>query len=295
MNSRKKLIKSVLLVVLSLAVFILAVLAWFVLNNRVEGKTTLISALGSRYAIVTGKEGDAAGVWERGNHEVSFDFDTSDSMNVNSESNFKNNTETSKLYPGSFGELTFTVSPIAEDLGSIEVTIETNLKLRTGSNDEYDTLNRYISGHILFFTGKTGRYYHGWIGHDDTGSYKFTIPSSEFKKNDNPKTTEAVTRTVYWIWPQQFHNYVYTGGGTYYRNVFESESDEGYSELIQDMMNSNSRYFAGNVSGVDISSSMSGSDYDRCTEAYNNADQIIGEEIEFIQLRFRTKETGGGN
>lgn len=293
MKSRKKLIKSVLLVILSLAVFILAVLAWFVLNNRVEGESSLISALSSRYAIVTGKEGDKVGIWERGSHDADFDFDTSDSMYVNSESNFKNTAETSKLAPGSFGELTFTVSPIAEDLGNIEVTIETNLKMRNDSNTDYANMNRYITGHILFFTGKTGRYYHGWIGPDDSGNYGFTIPASAFM-DENSRTTADVTRTVYWVWPQQFHNYVYTGGGTYYRNVFESESDDGYSELIDDMMKNSSRYFAGDVSGVDdISSNMSGSDYDICTEGYNNADQLIGEEIEFVQVRFRTNETGG--
>lgn len=297
-TNKRIFIKSAIFVILTALVIILAVLAWFAMNNRTESIPSIISAMSSRYSIVTGRDGDNVGIWERGNTLLI--FDTTDKMSVNEDSNFKNTNETSKLSPGSFGELTFTVDPIANDLGEIEVIIETNLQLRKNddntqilSDDDAVKVARYMNGHMLFFTAKNGRYYSGWIKPDKDDKYKLTIPSSDFKDADG-KTTKSVSRTIYWIWPQQFHNYVYTGGGSYYRNLFETEQSVGYSDLISDMQDNKSRYFKGELPSVQINSNMSGADYNTCTDAFNEADQLIGEGVEFIQIRINTSENGGG-
>lgn len=294
-TNKRIFLRSGLFVILTALVIILAALGWFVMNNRTEAVSSLISAKSSRYALTT--PGDKVGIWERGN--TSLKFDISDKMNISDDSNFKNTGETSKLSPGSFGELEFIIDPIATDLGNIEATIDLNIQLRTedGSQTAEDNRSKvtaYVKGHILFFTEKDGRYYSGWIGPDKQGSYKLTIPAYEFK-DKNGKTTKNVSRRLYWIWPQQFHNYVYAGGGSYYRNLFASESSAGYSDLIKDMNNHKNRYFEGNLrDGITIGSDMNGADYDSCTDAFNEADQLIGEKVEFIQIRINTVENGGG-
>lgn len=300
-TNKRIFIKSAIFVLLTALVIILAVLAWFALNNRTESISSVISAMSSRYSIVTGEDGDNAGVWERGN--TTLIFDTTDKMSVNEDSNFKNTNETSKLSPGSFGELTFTIDPIANDLGEIEVIIETNLQYRKNKDNtqvltDADAIKvaDYMNGHMLFFTDKNGRYYSGWIGPDENDDkYKLTIPSNDFKDKDG-KTTKSVSRTIYWVWPQQFHNYIYTGGGSYYRNLFENEDLTDYSKLINDMWEHKSRYFKGDLSSVQkIDSDMSGADYNICTDAFNEADQLIGEGVEYIQIRINTSENGGGD
>lgn len=292
-TNKRIFLRSGLFVILTALVIILAALGWFVMNNRTEAVSSLISAMSSRYALTT--PGDEVGIWERGN--TSLVFDTSDKMNISDDSNFKNTGETSKLSPGSFGELEFVVDPIATDLGNIEITIDMNLQFRsdngvTVTDEEKSWLAEYVKGHILFFTNKDGRYYSGWIG-PESGSYKLTIPAAEFK-DENGKTTKNVSRRLYWIWPQQFHNYVYAGGGSYYRNLFASESSAGYSDLIKDMNNHKNRYFEGSFTVGTIGSDMNGADYDSCTDAFNEADQLIGEKVEFIQIRINTVENGGG-
>lgn len=293
-TNKRIFLRSGLFVILTALVIILAALGWFVMNNRTEAVSSLISAMSSRYALTT--PGDEVGIWERGN--TSLVFDTSDKMNISDDSNFKNTGETSKLSPGSFGELEFVVDPIATDLGNIEITIDMNLQFRsdngvTVTDEEKSWLAEYVKGHILFFTNKDGRYYSGWIG-PESGSYKLTIPASEFMENG--KTTNNVSRRLYWIWPQQFHNYVYAGGGSYYRNLFASEGSSGYSNLIADMNAHKEKYFyfEDSLKVGTIGSDMNGADYDSCTDAFNEADQLIGEKVEFIQIRINTVENGGG-
>ena len=295
-TNKRIFLRSGLFVILTALVIILAALGWFVMNNRTEAVSSLISAMSSRYALTT--PGDEVGIWERGN--TSLVFDTSDKMNISDDSNFKNTGETSKLSPGSFGELEFVVDPIATDLANIEVTIDMNLQFRSGDNvtvseDDKSKLAKYVKGHVLFFTHKDGRYYSDWIGPDDHGSYKLTIPAAEFK-DKNGKTTNNISRRLYWIWPQQFHNYVYAGGGSYYRNLFASEDSWGYSNLIADMNAHKGKYFhfEDSLTVGTIGSDMNGADYDSCTDAFNEADQLIGEKVEFIQIRINTVENGGG-
>ena len=293
-TNRRIFLRSGLFVILTALVIIIAVLGWFVMNNRTEAITSLISAKSSRYTLTT--PGTEVGFWERGS--TTLEFDITDSMMISDDSNFKNTGETSKLAPGSFGEIELEIDPTATDLRGIELTIDTNLQFRSGEgitikDTDKTKASNYVSGHILFFTNKDGRYYSGWIGPDSAGKYKFTIPSEDFQ-DESGKTTKKVKQKVYWIWPQQFHYYVYAGGGSYYRNLFASEGSAGYIKLIEDMNYNKYRYFDGSLSVGTISSDMSGSDYDACTDAFNAADQLIGEAVDFIQIRINTSENGGG-
>lgn len=274
-------------------IMILIVLAWFVANNRADAIGSAISAINSRYVLVTGTDTDNIGFWERGNAEL--DFNLSDSMKVNSDSNLRNTTGTGRLSPGASGRLVFTVEPIAKDLNGVVIDIEQNLQFRNNiSDDEAARYQTLLKGHILFFREKTDRHYSSWISPDDNGKYSFTINRGAFVADGSSETTEPVTCTVYWVWPQQFHNMVYTGGSTYYKNLFENTLADGYQKLIGDMNTFHNKYLYEDRQGISISQSMSGDDYIYCTEQYNLADENIGINVDYIQVRFNTHEAVTG-
>ena len=304
-TNKRIFVKSGLYVVLIAIILIIISIAWFVMNNRTDAVTSTISALSNRYAIVTGDVDDQPGWWERISSWVKgdkpFEFDLSDSMKVNDDSNFKNKNSTSTLSPGSSGKLVFTVDPIAKDLNNIEVTLELNIELRSSSEDK-SKLEQIIKGHILFFENKTsdGLHYEKWIKPSSDGKYRFVISKDLFQDLNN-ETTNSVKKTVYWVWPQQFHNLVYTGDGVYYKNLFKSSEAKGYSDLIGDINTGKSKYFwtiPGNSSiskpeEYDISTQMNDELYQKCTDEYNNADQNIGQSIKYVQVRFNTSEVEG--
>lgn len=307
-TNKRIFVKSGLYVVLIAIILIIISIAWFVMNNRTDAVTSTISALSNRYAIVTGSINDQPGWWERISNWVNgdkpFEFDLSDSMNVNGDSHFKNVNQTSTLSPGSSGKLVFTVDPIAKDLNNIKVTLDLNIEPRNNISepDDRTKLEQIIKGHILFFEGKTsdGVHYEKWIKPSSDGKYSFVIPKDSFFGSNN-ETTNSVKKTVYWVWPQQFHNLVYTGDGVYYKNLFKSSEAEGYSDLMRDINTGKSKYFwtiPGNSSiskpeEYDISTQMNDELYQKCTDEYNNADQNIGQSIKYVQVRFNTSEVEG--
>lgn len=290
-----------LFVAAAIIIMVLIVLAWFVANNRTDAISSTISAIDNRYVIVPGKDSDNIGFWERGNKGL--EFNLSDSMKVNADSNFRNTTETGRLSPGASGKLVFTVKPIAKDLNGVIIEIEENVQFRKDDkgnvvlgSDDQDKHRNLMKGHILFFLEKNGRYYSNWIGPDSSGKYSFTISKDQFIPQDGTETTKSVTCTVYWVWPQEFHNMVYTGGGTYYRNIFETQESAGYSQLITDMNYNLNKYIMNTRAGITVSQDMSGENYSYCTQQYNLADENIGANVDFIQVRFNTREAVmGGN
>lgn len=301
-TNKRIFVKSGVYVVLIAIILIIISIAWFVMNNRVESVTSTISAIGNRYVVVTGSDGDKPGWWEQienwVNGDKPVDFNLSDSMNVNNHSNLKNISQTSTLSPGSSGKLAFTVDPIAKDLGNIKVTIDINVDFRENNNPSKETkdkLEEIIKGHILFFEGKTSDdlHYQNWIGPNENGSYEFIIENDSFLKNG--ETSKSFEKTVYWVWPNQIHNLIYTGDGIIYKNLLKSYESVDYRNLNGDINENKSKYFWNDTElDENIDSDMGGTLYQKCTDNYNLADQNIGQYIEFIQVRFTTEEVSGG-
>lgn len=293
-TNKRIFLRSGVFVILTALVIIIAVLGWFVMNNRTEAVTSLISSISSRYYLTSGKEGDDVGVWDK---KDNLDFDLSDSMKVDKVNNLNNVNEASKLSPGSFGALKFTIVPNAKDLGNIKVSVEINLKYRTNNlNPEDETrIKEVVSGHLLFFTERDDSYYEGWTWNKEAKEYSFTVPKKDFLDANN-ETTVSKECTLYWIWPQQFHNYIYTGGRPYYKNLFTDKNGD-YTNLINDMKHDIQKkkyFYDSNIKIIDnFGSGMSDSDYRFYTEEFNKADQLIGANVDYIQIRLNTTEIGG--
>ena len=296
------------LFVLAAIVAIFACLAWFAANNRVSATGSTIGAKADRYTLTAAGEGESGahvGYYERSErtpeekHAIDR-LDTTDAMTVTLGSNLNNETAGS-LYPGARGKITFTVKPLVSDLDGVTINLSRLLKV-TGNvvvedgktlTSDAQTLLGLAKGHLLFFTSCQNGYYSGRVVDS-----KIRIDKSEFCKKGSSETTESKEVSLYWVWPEYFQNFVLTGNTNYYKNLFAAAGDakSDYGALQADMNEHKANYFYGAANGTSaanapaVSSSMSFSDTAICSALYNNADEQIGNKVEYIQLRISAQE-----
>lgn len=296
------------LFVLAAIVAIFACLAWFAANNRVSATGSTIGAKAERYTIAAASDTDAhVGYYERNERtpkekQAIAGLDTTDAMTVTLGSNLNNETAGS-LYPGARGKISFTVTPLVSDLNGVTINLSRVLKVtRVGVVEDGGTLTSeaeallgLIKGHLLFFTSCENGYYSGRVVDG-----KIEIPKSAFCEEGKTtnSTNKSVSITLYWVWPEYFQNFVLTGNTNYYKNLFASAGDEksDYGALQADMNTHKANYFYGTASDESaadapaVSADMSSSDTAICSALYNNADEQIGDKVEYIQLRISTQE-----
>lgn len=293
------------LFVLAAIVAIFACLAWFAANNRVSATGGTIGAKAGRYSLTATGEGEPdahTGYYERTDAEKQniTRLDTTDAMTVTLESNL-NNESAGSLYPGARGKITFTVKPLVDDLNGVTINLSRVLKV-TGNvvvedgktlTSDAQTLLGLAKGHLLFFTSCQNGYYSGRVVDS-----KIRIDKSEFCKKGSSETTESKEVSLYWVWPEYFQNFVLTGNTNYYKNLFAAAGDakSDYGALQADMNAHKANYFYGAANGTSaanapaVSSSMSFNDTAICSALYNNADEQIGNKVEYIQLRISAQE-----
>lgn len=276
----KRFMVSGLFVVAALAI-ILACLAWFLNNSQVRATDVGVDTAGARFAISS--DGTQQGIydWEAGKAGL----DVVDSMNVSATSNLVNLDVGDVLGPGSYGQLTFTVTPYASDLGNVQIDISRELTGKQGAAVS-DTVKALASGHLLFFESRDAN------GHYESPILNglLTIAASDFH-DASDKTTKPVTKTLYWVWPEYIQNFVYTGNANYYKNLFAADNDS--YKAMQDYIKANKTSFYSISSGQtvpDLSSTMSSVDLSACAVAYNEADDEIGNAVEYYQVRLAASE-----
>lgn len=297
------------LFVLAAIVAIFACLAWFAANNRVSATGSTIAAKADRYTLTAEGEGESdahVGYYERSERtdtekQAIAGLDTADAMTVTLGSNLNNETAGS-LYPGARGKITFTVKPLVSDLDGVTINLSRLLKVTNivgvvGDGGtlapEAEALLGLIKGHLLFFTSCQNGYYSGRVVDS-----KIRIDKSEFCKKGSSETTESKEVSLYWVWPEYFQNFVLTGNTNYYKNLFAAAGDakSDYGALQADMNEHKANYFYGAANGTSaanapaVSADMSSSDTAICSALYNNADEQIGNKVEYIQLRISAQE-----
>lgn len=287
------------LFVLAAIVAIFACLAWFAANTRVSATGSTIGAKAERYTLIAAGEGEFdahVGYYERNERtpeekQAIAGLDTADAMTVTLTSNLNNETAGS-LYPGARGQITFTVTPLTDNLGDITINLSRVLKAKDyiykeadgDLSDDASTLLSLVKGHLLFFTSCKNGYYSGRV--EDS---KITIPKSKFciGENTTNPTNQSVPVTLYWVWPEYFQNFVLTGNTNYYKNLFAAEGKD-YDALKTDVNDNKTNYFYDPSSTVAVSDPYA--NVDACSALYNNADEKIGNEVISIQLRITAQE-----
>lgn len=287
------------LFVVAALVIILACLAWFLNNSQVKANGVGVDTAGARFAISS--DGDHRGVYDQAAGDVG--LDVADSMNVSATSNLVNLNSGDTLGPGSYGQLTFTVTPYANDLRDVQIDISREFRDKQGAEVSDAAVKALASGHILFFTSRdaNGCYESPILGEQLTKessalSYRLTIAKSEFQ-DASGNTTNSVTKTLYWVWPEYIQNFVYTGNANYYKNLFATDDTQypaGQSyAAMQGYINSHQSSFYSISSGQTIpalSSTMSSVNLSTCATAYNKADDEVGGAVEYYQVRLTASE-----
>lgn len=286
------------LFVVAALVIILACLAWFLNNSQVKANGVGVDTAGARFAISS--EGTQQGVYDQEAGRVGEAgqgrLDVADSMNVSATSNLVNLNSGDSLGPGSSGQLTFTVTPYANDLHDVQIDISREFRDKQGV-DVSDTVKALASGHILFFESRdaNGYYESPILGKQLTNespvlSYQLTIARSEFQ-DASGKTTQSVTKTLYWVWPEYIQNFVYIGNANYYNNLFAADNDS--YKAMQDYINANKDSFYSGQTVPNLSSTMTSAALSTCATAYNKADDEIGNAVEYYQVRLTASEVKG--
>lgn len=267
------------LFVVAALVIILACLAWFLNNSQVNAAGVGVNTAGARFAISS--DGAQKGVYD--SEAGQGGLNVADSMNVSATSNLVNLSAGEVLGPGSYGQLTFTVTRYADDLEGVQIDISREFKGKQGA-DVSPVVQALASGHLLFFESRDDKGYYGSRILDD----KLTI---EFPSGN---TTNSVTKTLYWVWPEYIQNFVYIGNANYYKNLFAADNDS--YKAMQAYINTNKTSFYSISSGQtvpDLSSTMSSVDLSACAVAYNEADDEIGNAVEYYQVRLTASEAKG--
>lgn len=268
------------LFVVAALVIILACLAWFLNNSQVKATGVGVDTAGARFAISS--DGAQKGVYDSEAGQGQGGLNVADSMNVSATSNLVNLSDGEVLGPGSYGQLTFTVTPYANDLGSVQIDISREFKGKQGA-DVSPVVQALASGHLLFFESR-----------DANGYYASPILDDKLAIDFSGNTTNSVTKTLYWMWPEYIQNFVYTGNANYYKNLFAADNDNYKAMQVYINEHQSSFYsMASSQTVPDLSSTMTSAELSACAAAYNKADDQIGNAVEYYQVRLTASEVKG--
>ena len=263
------------LFVVAALVIILACLAWFLNNSQVNATGVGVNTAGARFAISS--DGAQKGVYD--SEAGQGGLNVADSMNVSATSNLVNLSAGEVLGPGSYGQLTFTVTRYADDLEGVQIDISREFKGKQGA-DVSPAVQALASGHLLFFESR-----------DANGYYASPILDDKLTIDFSGNATNSVTNTLYWVWPEYIQNFVYTGNANYYKNLFAADNDS--YKAMQAYINDHQTSFysmASDQTVPDLSGTMTSADLSTCATAYNKADDEIGNAVEYYQVRLAASE-----
>lgn len=218
------------------------------------------------------------------------------------------------LMPGASGSMTFYIIPRKENLTSANLTFtlkayEDDTKTGVAAVSKDNQLQNLVMGHILFFRNMDADgSYAGWIAPDENGSYLTGNSEYSFTVTPENKTTFEKDKpypvTLYWIWPNYIRNYIYTNqnGSLFtnpdssdYKNLLKflnkenfqnNEAEQKYSKIfyVKPDSGATSAKDSTGSNGNQINSNITDAVLNECNEAYNNADQYIGENARYLYV-----------
>lgn len=198
---------------------------------------------------------------------------------------------------------------------------EDDTKTGVAAVSKDNQLQNLVMGHILFFRNRDADgSYAGWIAPDENGSYLTGNSEYSFTVTPENKTTFEKDKpypvTLYWIWPNYIRNYIYTNqNGSLFTNPDSSDyknllkflnkenfqnnvAEQKYSKIFYAKPDSGATSAKGSIGGNEnnanssdhiihidnIDSNITDTVLNECNEAYNNADQYIGENARYLYV-----------
>ena len=179
------------------------------------------------------------------------------------------------LLPGARGTLTFYVRPRE---GAENMTIHFSLQAvgyQSVYNNELSqtevvpaedaTAINMLKGHLLFFTGRTGATYdaYRYTGLITTGGFDFDLSAHETYED-----TDTYQVTLYWEWPVTYDE-IYENTST----TSPAVTKKYPSELSTYVAGHRNYFFASRAESNDV---------EHLIDGYNDGDQVIGDNVNFI-------------
>ena len=251
----------------ALIAIIVACIAWFVSNNKVDSTGMNIRAAGSEFDLAASiKNAESInGIYDNllsvpngeNNNEYSVTSGSHTAIRwaITDDSNLRNETDKSLgIEPGSSGSITFYIIPHKN--GALNVSLTLSLTGYTLKNNVTELKPEFLTeikedaqqlleGHILLFAGydTEKNSYKGWISQDGdpwSMSLNDNDNSSLSQKGNgeliwsiqNAEAEKAYPVKIYWIWPELLESYLlkkesYTGTRPL---LFPAEKDESTSD-----------------------------------------------------------------
>ena len=299
-KEKRELLMQVLAVVLS-GVFAITLgvvsFAWFSMNStlehsgmRVAVSTESVDILIERntseyesgYEGIVGESGLKATLAD---NEYSFVYTDSDDYPllayelVVAEATYENK---KYLVPGAYGSMTFYIRPktghdgetvyFSMNFDGYADVYEENSETATIRPVTKPTVCNLLKGHILFFEGRTGASYANFVYSDQITGGGFHYDMSQHSKCTDPGKTDLYEVTLYWEWPI-----------TYYaiHDDLSTESPEvtrKYPVETGAYMTAHPNYF--------YPPSVSPVTDEEKSDAYNDGDQLIGDNVNYFVVRF---------
>lgn len=306
----------------ALIAIIAVCIAWFVANNRVNMTGTQISAENDEpfelASVGTRQDVEETELKDEQNNNIlsagtnkTYDkyIDTATGKEENNSQAYQVGSSGLAWYmngqesfsPGAGGKLEFYLIP--KKSGLTEATFSFNLEgYKKNDNNRAEkadnaTVQNLLEGHILFFQSLTDeKGYSGWLGENMSLTVKAPKNSDgtagTFQKNTPYKVT------VYWVWPRYFRNYIYTKRSTE-GDLFTDKADQGensdYARIAgfvnMQKKKTDSKLFYSKEGAVEIpdasadQNGMSDEILDACTKYYNQADEYIGTEVQYVYVQ----------
>ena len=315
---RAYLFKLVAMIVLAGIVVIFATIAWFTMNRDVGTSGMGVKSKGLSFELITlsGDNTNKNGVYYDPYHTAIRENESEgyDIWLVDSGSNMNNyaNTGTLGIEPGSSGVLKFYIKPY-ENV-SITFTFQTiGYTARTTTVGEQQTVSMtelssaagnpacFLNGHVLLFEDKnsTTNFYSGLIPTGADGKRSFT---REFELNgsydtdiDGDGTDDAYEVDIYWIWPETLDTLVFNSGSSATlvcdkdAAVPQGETYNDYNKVVNNIC-SYPQYYLNYYSPT---ATYTESFLVGRNAMYNDADQEIGMNVDYVLLRLDADTTTG--
>lgn len=218
---------------------------------------------------------------------------------MSNESNFGNLKE-GGIQPGSCGKLTFYVIPKQDTDLKLTFSLDTVLYKSGVEPTAEDSIlasdnaaTKLVKGHILFFE------------ECNEGVYSKRINGNTFERTiSGAKADNAYKFDIYWIWPNVIDQLILPANDNYLVNSGCPKiiSDEDTTALISEIKAEADNYFISgeitnlsvmldSVSKGSIDTSFNEDNYKAINTAWNNADNMIGRNVGYIELRLTAEET----
>ncbi|MBQ8967667.1 hypothetical protein [Ruminococcus sp.] len=313
------LIKIGAMLVLTTVLFIFSSIAWFTMNKEVSTSNMNVTTSTLPFELkATNNETDFDHYLEAESTHTDVDQTSAEVDTIKWFMNDVTATDENKgLHPGSHGTFTFNLYPKQNENMTIKFSVdvsayeyvEDNNGERVKDEDNYDTITqisanqpaaKYVSGHILFFEtyDSTTGYYSRRIG--DYFLYDTSAHSADAQTDGNGDTYYPIT--IHWIWANTFGQFVLDTGDTDLRDAALFNSTQPTytpvganttvtprNEIIQYIKTDDGSYFFDslNTNSASLETMMSSSANIKSyiiplSNGYNNADQVIGENVDLI-------------